>query len=97
MRDWEEKIKYPSEALIFGGDARPARYDDSSLGDLGPGLPPSSSGLGHHPLKVAARVQIPLGVLHSDDNALLCNMYAVNPHIVRHRARVKARLARKVP
>ena len=25
--------------------------------------PPSSSGLGHHPLKVAARVRIPLGVL----------------------------------
>ncbi len=26
-------------------------------------LPPSSSGLGHHPFKVAARVRIPLGVL----------------------------------
>ena len=26
--------------------------------------PPSSSGLGHHPLKVAARVRIPLGVLY---------------------------------
>jgi hypothetical protein len=25
-------------------------------------LPPSSSGLGHHPFKVAARVRIPLGV-----------------------------------
>jgi hypothetical protein len=25
--------------------------------------PPSSSGLGHHPFKVAARVRIPLGVL----------------------------------
>ena len=24
--------------------------------------PPSSSGLGHHPFKVAARVRIPLGV-----------------------------------
>src|ERR1041384_679166 len=28
-----------------------------------PPWPPSSSGLGHHPLKVAARVRIPLGVL----------------------------------
>ena len=65
--------------------------------DRQPDLAPSSSGLGHHPLKVAARVQIPLGVLHSDDNALLYHMYAVNPHIVRHHARVKARLARKVP
>ncbi len=27
-------------------------------------LPPSSSGLGHHPFKVAARVRIPLGVQH---------------------------------
>src|SRR5438445_957534 len=27
------------------------------------GLAPSSSGLGHHPLKVAARVRIPLGLL----------------------------------
>jgi hypothetical protein len=26
-------------------------------------LAPSSSGLGHHPLKVAARVRIPLGLL----------------------------------
>ena len=26
--------------------------------------PPSSSGLGHHPFKVAARVRIPLGVRH---------------------------------
>ena len=25
-------------------------------------MPPSSSGLGHHPFKVAARVRIPLGV-----------------------------------
>jgi len=38
-----------------------------------------------------------LGVLHSDDNALLCHLYAVNPHIVRYCARVKARLTRKVP
>jgi hypothetical protein len=30
---------------------------------LGVDEPPSSSGLGHHPLKVAARVRIPLGVL----------------------------------
>ncbi len=29
------------------------------------GKPPSSSGLGHHPLKVAARVRIPLGVPHT--------------------------------
>ncbi len=29
-------------------------------------LPPSSSGLGHHPFKVAARVRIPLGVQHID-------------------------------
>gem|GEM_PF-2972499 len=27
-----------------------------------PDQSPSSSGLGHHPLKVAARVQIPLGM-----------------------------------
>lgn len=29
---------------------------------MAPHQPPSSSGLGHHPLKVAARVRIPLGV-----------------------------------
>ncbi len=28
-------------------------------------MPPSSSGLGHHPFKVAARVRIPLGVRRS--------------------------------
>src|SRR5690606_19308235 len=30
-----------------------------------PPKPPSSSGLGHHPLKVATRVRIPLGVPHA--------------------------------
>ena len=36
--------------------------------------PPSSSGLGHHPFKVAARVRIPLGVP---------DRFAVR-HLVRH-------------
>ena len=30
-------------------------------------MAPSSSGLGHHPLKVAARVRIPLGLLNRLD------------------------------
>ncbi len=38
--------------------------------------PPSSSGLGHHPLKVAARVQIPLGVLQKCRSAALCRQGA---------------------
>jgi hypothetical protein len=35
--------------------------------------PPSSSGLGHHPLKVAARVRIPLGV-----RAVLAALYLLS-------------------
>ena len=37
-----------------------------STGDESYTEPPSSSGLGHHPFKVAARVRIPLGVLSNE-------------------------------
>src|SRR5690606_12112834 len=55
----------------IGGSSPPPRTrstdlrlrPDPHIADLLVGRrPPSSSGLGHHPLKVAARVRIPLGV-----------------------------------
>ena len=41
--------------------------------DRQPESAPSSSGLGHHPLKVAARVRIPLGV-----RTVLAALYALS-------------------
>src|SRR5204863_1184777 len=45
--------------LVSGGVATAIVYSPV------PTMAPSSSGLGHHPLKVAARVRIPLGLLMS--------------------------------
>jgi hypothetical protein len=52
----------------IGGSSPPPRAQLKQFGTTRrssytrPSPPPSSSGLGHHPLKVAARVRIPLGV-----------------------------------
>src|SRR5690606_41975604 len=61
----------PGPGPVIGASRPPPRTrstdlrlrPDPHIADLLVGRrPPSSSGLGHHPLKVAARVRIPLGV-----------------------------------
>ena len=47
----------------WGFESSPPSANKIAAGIGGVTKPPSSSGLGHHPLKVAARVRIPLGVL----------------------------------
>jgi len=49
---------------VIGGSSPPPRActPAQDLRAIRGDQPPSSSGLGHHPLKVAARVRIPLGV-----------------------------------
>jgi len=55
----ESHVTLPGFATFYDAGRRPATL----LGFGAKVQPPSSSGLGHHPLKVAARVRIPLGVL----------------------------------
>ena len=59
---------------VIGADAETGRENyGAPVGGAAilPTPPPSTSGLGHHPFKVAARVRIPLGACRPHGRAVL--------------------------